>query len=128
MTLVENVISSTILGLTLVAMLALCPRALLAGAHTANRFQAHKLAQAVLEKHRLLPAAQLTPQASTELAAYALDFGGTRLTPQLAVLPVKRLDNQPALLSRELHVRVSWNESGSLREVSHSAVVTEVKR
>lgn len=121
MTLVETVASATVLSLTLVVMVALAPRALRAATHIETRSQAHKLAQTILEQHRLLPAAQLQPQASLAMAAYAIDVQGTLLTPELQILNVKPL-------TRELRVKVSWSEGVARREIVHSTVVTELKR
>ncbi|MBX3165780.1 MAG: hypothetical protein KF760_00155 [Candidatus Eremiobacteraeota bacterium] len=118
---IESVASATVLALTLVAMVALAPRALRAATHIETRSQAHKLAQTILEQHRRLPAAQLQPQASLALTAYALDTQGTRLTPELQIVGVKPL-------TRELRVKVSWEEGGARREILHSAVVTELRR
>lgn len=118
---IETVASATVLSMTLVAMVALAPRVLRAGSHIETRAQAHKLAESVLEQHRRLPAAVLAPQASLVMSAYAIDMQGTLLTPELQILRVKPL-------TRELRVKVGWDEGGSRREIVHSAVVTELKR
>lgn len=121
MTLIENAISATVLSLTMVCTVALAPRAMRAAVHIEVRTQAHKLAQTVIEQHRCLPAAQLQPQASLAVSAYVMDMQGTRLTPELQILSLKPL-------TRELRVRVSWNEGNQRREVLHTTVVTELKR
>lgn len=121
MTLIENVVSATVLALTLVVIVGLAPRALRAANHIEIRMQAHKLAQSVLEQHRSLKAAQLPAQASQALDAYAMDMQGVHLLPELEILSLKPL-------TRELRVKVRWDEQGVHREVAHTAVVTELKR
>jgi hypothetical protein len=118
---IENVIAATVVSLTLVVVVALAPRATKAAAHIEIRAQAHKLAQTVIEKHRPLTAAQLAPQASAVQTAYALDFQNVQLVPELEIVRVKPL-------TRELKVKVVWDEGGTRREILHSAVVTELKR
>jgi type II secretory pathway pseudopilin PulG len=121
LTLIENVVSATVLSLTLVVVVGLAPRALRAANHIEYRMQAHKLAQSVLEQHRSLKAAQLQPQTSLPLNVYALDMQGVQLLPELEILQLKPL-------TRELRVKVRWDEQGVAREVLHTVVVTELKR
>lgn len=127
-TLVETILAVTILAMTAVIMLALCPRAIDAARHNESRSQAYKLAQTVLERHRLLTTPQLNPQPSRELSEYALDSQGTLLTPFLEIRAGKLSNAQPALKTRELRVKVAWNEKGQRREIEQSLLVTELKR
>ncbi len=122
LTLVETVISTSLVAIAIVAVLALCPTSKAVSRQAEVRLAADNLAQALLEDRRLLRLAQLEPGGPTPLARVP-GPATVEFTPFLEVRAAGA-----GLRGREIRITVRWTAFGREGSVTHSTVVTPLHR
>lgn len=122
MSLIEVVLSATLLSLALMAILTLLPSANMVGRQAEIRMQADHLAQTLLERRRLLPFAQLVPQPPTLLAVVKRSD-----LPDMQPI-VEIVATGAGNHAREIRVTVTWKAFHRDGSLTRASVVTSLLR